>query len=58
MYGKLQEAALTEIIPLICTLTLQRDYPLLSHPESPQGVPLWWLQYLRAGQQAVYLTPS
>ena len=33
MYGKLQEAVLNQIIPLICTLTLQRDYPLLSHPE-------------------------
>ena len=37
MYGKMQEFGLTEIIPLMCTLAMCSQYPVLSHPESPQG---------------------
>ena len=37
MYGEMQEAWLTEIIPRICTLATQGQYPLLSHPGSPRG---------------------
>lgn len=37
MYGKMQESGLTEIIPLICTSALWGQYPVLSHPDSPQG---------------------
>ena len=39
MYGKMQEFRLTEIIPLICTSALWGQYPVFSHPESPQGAP-------------------
>ena len=38
---KLQKSGLTVILPLICTLTIQGQYPVLSPPESPQGAPLW-----------------
>ena len=38
MCGKMQESRLTEIIPLMCTSALWGQYPVLSHPESPQGV--------------------
>ena len=37
MYGKMQESGLTEIIPLICTSAIWGQYPVFSHPESPQG---------------------
>ena len=40
MYGKMQESGLTEIISLICTSALWGQYPVLSHPQSPQGAPL------------------
>ena len=40
MYGKMQEFGLTEIIPLIFTSAIRGQYPVLSHPESPQGAPL------------------
>ena len=40
MYGKMQEFGLTEIIPLICTSAIWGQYPVLSHPESPQGASL------------------
>ena len=35
----MQESGLIEIIPLICTLALWGQYPVLSHPESLQGAP-------------------
>lgn len=31
------KSGLTEIIPFVCTLTLQDQYPVSSHPELPQG---------------------
>ena len=34
------QSGLTEIIPLIRTSALWGQYPVLSHPESPQGAPL------------------
>ena len=37
MYGRMQETGLTEIIPLICTLTIWSQYPVFLPPESPQG---------------------
>ena len=43
----MQESGFTEIIPLICTLSIEGQYPVLSHPECPQGAPLgmvWWLR--------------
>ena len=40
MYGKIQESGLTEIIPLICILTIQGQYPTFLHPESPRGAQL------------------
>ena len=40
MHGKMQESGLIEIIPLICTLTIQGQYPAFLHPESRQGAPL------------------
>ena len=52
MYGETQESGLTEIIPLICTAAIWDQYPVFSHPESPQGAPsrapvraavIWWL---------------
>ena len=36
MYGKMQASELTEIIPLIFTLAIWGQYPVLSPPESPQ----------------------
>ena len=38
----------TEIIPLICTSPTWGQYPVFSHPESPQGslegvAAAWWL---------------
>ena len=33
----MQESGPTEILPLICTLAIQGQYPVLSHPEFPQG---------------------
>ena len=36
MYGKMQEAGLTEIIPLICTSATWGQHPVFSHPEFPQ----------------------
>ena len=40
MYGKIQESGLIEIIPLICILTIQGQYPTFLHPESPRGAQL------------------
>ena len=40
MHGKMQESELTEIIPLIGTLTIQGQYPAFLHPESSQGAQL------------------
>ena len=37
MYEKMQESVLTEITPLVYTLAIQGQYPVLSHPEFPQG---------------------
>ena len=36
----MQEFGLTEIIPLMCTSAIWGQYPVLSHPEPPQGAPL------------------
>ena len=35
MYGKMPESWFTEAVPLICTFTIQGQYPVLSPPESP-----------------------
>ena len=40
MYGKIQESGVPEIIPLMCTSAFWDQYPVLSHPESPQGASL------------------
>ena len=40
MYGKVQESGPDEIIPLMHSLPLQGQYPVLFHPEPPQGIPL------------------
>ena len=40
MYGKIQESGLTEIIPLISTLTTEGQYTVFIHHESPQGAML------------------
>lgn len=40
MYMKMQRSGLTEIIPLICILTIQGQYPTFPHPESPWGAQL------------------
>ena len=37
---KMQESGLIEIIPLLCTLTIQGQYPVFLHPESPEGAQL------------------
>ena len=37
----MQESGLTEIIPSISTSAVWGQYPVLSHPESPQGASLW-----------------
>ena len=42
--GKMQKSGLIEIVPLISTLALQGQHPLLSHPECPQGALLRQLQ--------------
>ena len=34
---EMQESGLTEIIPLIYNLTILCQYPVLLHPEFPQG---------------------
>ena len=44
----MQESGLTEIIPLICIPALWGQYPVISHPEFPQGssrgmAAVWWL---------------
>ena len=39
MCGKLQKSGLIEIIPLIHTSAVGGQYPVLSHPESPQRAP-------------------
>ena len=36
MYGKMQESGLTEIMSLICTLTICSQYPIFLHLEPPQ----------------------
>ena len=38
MHETMQESGLTEIILLICTSAIWDQYPVFSHPESPQGV--------------------
>ena len=35
VYGEMQESGLTEVIPLICILMVQAQYPAFLHPESP-----------------------
>ena len=40
MHRKMQESGLIEIILLLCALTIQGWYPILSHPESPWAVPV------------------
>ena len=40
MYGKMRESGLTEIIPLISTLTIEGQYPVFIHHESLQGAML------------------
>ena len=45
----MQASGLTEIIPLIFTLAIWGQYPVLSHPESPQvhhQMDGGWLQQL------------
>ena len=37
VYGKMLETGLIEIIPWICPLATQGQYPVLSHPGSPWG---------------------
>ena len=37
--GRAEGLYITEIIPLMCTSALWGQYPVLSHPESPQGAP-------------------
>ena len=37
VYGKMLETGLIEIIPWICTLATEGQYPILSHPGSPRG---------------------
>ena len=34
---KILESGLIETTPLICTLTIQGQYPVTFHPESPKG---------------------
>ena len=41
MYGKMQKPGFPEIIPLLCTSALWGQHPVFSHPEPPQGAPLW-----------------
>lgn len=36
----MQESGLIEIIALNCTLAVEGQGPVLSHPESPRGAPL------------------
>ena len=36
----MQESGLIEIIPLICILAIEGQYPAFFHPESPQGAQL------------------
>ena len=36
----MQESGLSEVIPLVPTLAILGQYPILSHPESPQGTTL------------------
>ena len=40
MCGKMQDSGVPEIIPLMCTSAFWDQYPVLSHPESPQGASL------------------
>ena len=40
MYEKMQESGLSEIIPFLCNLAICGQYPVFSHPESPQGAEL------------------
>ena len=43
----MQESGLTEIIPLLCISAIWGQDPVLSHPETPQGVTHGeWLQQL------------
>lgn len=41
MYRKMQESGLTEIIPLVCTLSIRGQCPVLFHPESTLGARMW-----------------
>ena len=36
----MQESGLLESIPLMCTLAIWGQYPVVSHPDSPQGTAL------------------
>ena len=40
IYGKMQESGLIAVIPLMHTLAILGQYPVLSHPESSHGAPL------------------
>ena len=50
----MQEPGLIEIIPVICTLTIQSQYPAFLHPESPQRTS----QVRAAGTEALVATTS
>lgn len=38
MVGKMEESGLTDIISLICILTIQGQYPVFLHPEFLSGL--------------------
>ena len=40
MYEKMPESGLSEIIPLMCNSAIYGQYPVFSHPQSPQGAEL------------------
>ena len=55
-----EESVLTEIIPLMCTSAIWGQYPIPSHPESPQGAALGTAAVakgLAAGSRAAHLSP-
>ena len=54
MYGKMQETRLIESMPLMCTLAISSQDPILPHPESPQGSPSADCSDLTAATSFVY----
>ena len=58
MYEKMEESGLIEIIPLICTSAVWGQYPVFSHPETPQGAPFWGGAAMADGLMAGILFPS